>query len=58
MIFEPVALGMIVFLEVTFEVLFSIGTVVFSILNAAPIHSADTQYWFEKNSLHTIEVAG
>lgn len=54
MMFELVALGVIVFLGVTFEVLFSIRTVVLPILNATPIHSADTQHWFEKNSLHTV----
>lgn len=36
-----------------FEVLFSIRTVVLSILNAAPIHPADIQDWYEKSSLHT-----
>lgn len=53
MMFELVALGVIVFLGVTFEVLFSIRIKVLSILNATPIHTADTQPWFEKNSLHT-----
>lgn len=53
MMFEVVVLGVIVFLAVTSEVLFSIRTVVLPILNATPIHSADTQHWFEKNSLHT-----
>lgn len=40
-------------LGVSFEVFLSISTVVLSILNATPIHSADTRHCFEKNSFHT-----
>lgn len=42
MMFEVIALGVIVFLGVTFEVLFSIRTKILSILNATAIHPADS----------------
>lgn len=39
-------------LGVSFEVLLSIRKVVLSILNATPIHSAETKHCFEQNRLH------